>query len=115
MIDISGCVDLLAGIIEEGKSIGLGDLEEFDIEIFSGDLFLLELDQVLVGGVSVVFVLQIEELDVSGVDRVIASLYFLLSVRSIEVLSGDAGSSEITSSFSGEDLVTPFEDVAQVG
>ena len=60
MIDISGCVDFLAWLIEEGKSIGFGDLEEFDVEIFSGDLFLLELDQILVGGVSVVFAKKIQ-------------------------------------------------------
>ena len=60
MIDISGCQDLLVWLIEEGKSIGFGDLEEFHVEILSGDLFLLELDQVLVGGVSVVFAKKIQ-------------------------------------------------------
>ena len=60
MIDISGCQDLLVWLIKEGKSIGFGDLEEFHVEILSGDLFLLELDQVLVGGVSVVFAKKIQ-------------------------------------------------------
>ena len=59
--------------------------------------------------------MQIEELDISGINRVIASLDFLLNQRSSEVLSGNAGSSKVTSSFGGEGLVAPFEDVAQVG
>ena len=76
--------------MQEGKSIGLGDLEEFNIEVLSGDLLFLELDQILVGWVSVVFakeiqlkiihlekkglLLQIEELDVFGVNSMVASL-----------------------------------------
>jgi len=42
-------------VIQEGKTIVFGQLVEFDVEVFSGDLFFLKFHQVFIGWVFVIF------------------------------------------------------------
>ena len=54
-VHVSRGAEFLVAVIQELEAVGLGDLIELGVEELSRELFLLELDEVLLGGVSVVF------------------------------------------------------------